>query len=91
MLVDHVSPPVVFPGETLASHFGVQASRVKAVELVQFGMLVVDMTIQVCLGSELLVASLVLALVRPVMVPLVVAVIVSCGARSAGPSWVGLL
>lgn len=69
MLVDHVPPPVVLPGETLSAGSGIGALWLEAVELAGLLMFVVDVTVKVRLGTESLVAVTMGALMRPVMVP----------------------
>lgn len=69
MLVDHVPPPVVLPGETLAAGSGIGAPWLEAVELAGLLMFVVDVTVEVRLGTESLVAVTMGALMRPIMIP----------------------
>lgn len=73
MLVDHVPPPVVLPGEGAAALSRPRAFGNSAVELASLLMLVVDVAVQMCLGAEPHAAVGVGALVWPLMVPLVVA------------------
>lgn len=72
MLVNHVSPPVILARKRLASHLGVRAAGLQTVELAQLVVLVVDVSLQVRLGAELLVAALVGTLVWPLVVASVV-------------------
>ena len=74
MLVDHVPPPVVLPGETLAAGSGIGAPWLEAVELAGLLMFVVDVTVEVRLGTESLVAVTMGALMRPIMIPPVMTV-----------------
>lgn len=71
MLIGHVPSPVVLPGEGFAP-LKVSAARVDAVVCFRFQMLVVDMSIEMCLGTELLVALGIRAVVLAVMVTFVV-------------------
>jgi len=71
VLVHHVSPPIILPGERLATLPGIRATVLGAVELAGLFVLVVDMAVQMGLRAKLHSASRMGALVRPVMVALV--------------------
>lgn len=79
MDIDHVSPPVVLSRERLAAGLGVGACANGAVEFLRLLVLVVDVTIQVGLGSKSLATSWVRALMRPFMVSFMMTVQVRTG------------
>lgn len=72
MLVHHVPPPIVLSGEGLAALSGIGASVLSAVEPAGLLVLVVDVTIQKCLGVKPHGAARMCALMRAVMVTFVV-------------------
>ena len=75
VLVDHVPPPVVFPGERAAALSRPRALGHRAVELASLLMLVVDVTVQMGLGAEPHGAARVGALVWSFVVAFVMAIV----------------
>jgi len=74
MLVEHMPPPVIFPREGLSTQERVGAVWLQAMEFFALGVLVVDMTIQVSLGTEPSAAAVERAFMGTLMVALVMAV-----------------
>lgn len=70
VLLNHVPPPVILSGERLAP-LEVGTARVCTVIRLGLQVLVVDVTVEMCLGTELLVTTFVGAVVLAVMIALV--------------------